>query len=336
MNTSSTRTTPTSTARGLLAAALAATAFLAGCASSIGTQDSTRSGSYTEPPLPAKAIPVETDTPLPNPNDQQCGDPTASLRPTGSGVAAGGPTIDAIRARGRLLVGLDTGSNLFSFRDPVSGTIVGFDVDIAREIARDLLGSPDLIEYRILGSADRERALQEHTVDVVAKTMTITCERRTKIAFSTVYLRADQRVLAMKNSGITGAADLAGKRVCVVLGTTSLDRIRREQPAATLLTVPTWADCLVVLQQRQVDAVSTDDAILAGLAAQDPYTEMVGDSISAEPYGIGIAKEADDLVRFVNGTLERLRTDGTWVQIHERWLAALDPTPTPPAPTYQD
>ncbi|MGV9612605.1 glutamate ABC transporter substrate-binding protein [Nocardia xishanensis] len=325
-----------STARGLLAAALAASAFLGGCASSVHTADTTESGSYTEPPLPAKAIPIGTDTPLPEPSDPKCGDPTASLRPAGSGRAASGPAIDAIRARGRLLVGLDTGSNLFSFRDPVSGTVVGFDVDIAREIARDLLGNPDLIEYRILGSADRERALQDHTVDVVAKTMTITCERRTKVAFSTVYLRADQRVLAMKNSGITGIADLAGKRVCVVLGTTSLDHIRHEQPAATLLTVPTWADCLVVLQQRQVDAVSTDDAILAGLAAQDPYTEVVGDSISAEPYGIGIAKEADDLVRFVNGTLERLRTDGTWMRIHERWLTALDPTPTPPAPTYQD
>ncbi|MEV0028677.1 glutamate ABC transporter substrate-binding protein [Nocardia sp. NPDC050793] len=324
------------TARGLLAAALAATAFLGGCAAPPDTAGTAKVGSYTEPPLPAKATPVETDTPLPNPDELQCGDPTASLRPTGSGRAASGPTLDAIRARGRLLVGLDTGSNLFSFRDPETGSIEGFDADIAREVARDLLGSPDLIEFRVLGSADRERALQEHTVDVVAKTMTITCERRTKVAFSTVYLRADHRILAMENSGITGVADLAGKRVCVVRGTTSLDRIRREQPAAALLTVPTWADCLVVLQQRQVDAVSTDDAVLLGLATQDPYTELVGGSISVEPYGIGIPKEADDLVRFVNGTLERVRADGTWTRMYERWLAALGPTPSPPAATYQD
>ncbi|MBL3176192.1 transporter substrate-binding domain-containing protein, partial [Klebsiella pneumoniae] len=92
----------------------------------------------------------------------------------------------------------------------------------------------------------------DRTVDLVAKTMTITCERRRKVAFSTVYLRADQRVLAMKDSGIRGLADLAGKRVCVVRGTTSLEHVRREQPAATVLTVPSWADCLVVLQQRQV------------------------------------------------------------------------------------
>ncbi|MCP2277373.1 polar amino acid transport system substrate-binding protein [Nocardia amikacinitolerans] len=329
-------TAPMSTARGLLAAALAATAFLGGCAAGPDPADHATIGTYTEPPLPANASPVHTDAPLPSGTEPECGDPTASLRPTGSGRAARGPNIDAIRARGRLLVGLDTGSNLFSFRDPVSGAIVGFDADIAREIARDLLGSPDLIEFRSLASADREKALQERTVDVVAKTMTITCERRKKVAFSTVYLRADHRVLAMKNSGITGITDLAGKRVCVVSGTTSLDRVRREQPAATILTVPTWADCLVVLQQRQVDAVSTDDAILAGLAAQDPYTELVGDSISAEPYGIGIPKDADDLVRFVNGTLERLRTDGTWTRLYQQWLASLGPTPDPPAPTYED
>ncbi|MEV0541689.1 glutamate ABC transporter substrate-binding protein [Nocardia salmonicida] len=316
--------------RGRVLAALVLVGLLAGCSDSTTTP--AERGVYSEPPLPAKAIPIGTDTPVPATGGEQCGDPTASLRPS----TASGPTIDAIRARGRLIVGLDAGSNLFSFRDPLSGRIVGFDADIAREIARDLLGNPDLIEYRSLASEERERALQDHTVDLIAKTMTITCERRQRVAFSTVYLRADQRVLAVKDSGIGGLADLAGKRVCVVRGTTSLDHIRRDQPAATILTVPTWADCLVVLQQRQVDAVSTDDSILAGLAAQDPYTEVVGGSISAEPYGIGIPKGDDDLVRFVNATLERIRNDGTWTRIHRRWLATLGETPSPPAPKYQD
>ncbi|MFE6920223.1 glutamate ABC transporter substrate-binding protein [Nocardia sp. NPDC057663] len=316
--------------RAIAALLLAAAALLGGCSDSTPAPDN--GAVYSEPPLPAKAIPIGTDTPLPTADSKQCGDPTASLRPSTSR----GPTVDAIRARGRLIVGLDAGSNLFSFRDPLTGRIVGFDADIAREIARDLLGNPDLIEYRSLASEERERALQDHTVDLIAKTMTITCERKERVAFSTVYLRADQRVLAVKNSGINGLADLAGKRVCVVRGTTSLDHIRRDQPAATILTVPTWADCLVVLQQRQVDAVSTDDAILAGLAAQDPYTEVVGESISPEPYGIGIPKGDDDLVRFVNATLERIRNDGTWVRIHRRWLASLGETPSPPAPTYRD
>ncbi|MFG1790271.1 glutamate ABC transporter substrate-binding protein [Nocardia sp. NPDC049149] len=320
--------------RAVVAVAIAAVALVGGCTSEAPSGLPTKTVKYTDPPLPAKAVPVLTDSPIPTPAGQQCGDPTASLRPAGAGIR--GPAIDAIRARGRLVVGLDAGSNLFSFRDPISGTIVGFDADIAREIARDLLGSPDLIEWRSLGSADRENALQNHTVDIVAKTMTITCERRQKVTFSTVYLRANQRVLAMKNSGIDGIADLAGKRVCIVRGTTSLDHIRHDQPAATVLTVPTWADCLVVLQQRQVDAVSTDDAILAGLAAQDPYTQVVGDGISVEPYGIGISQGNDDLVRFVNGTLDRIRNDGTWNRIYQRWLSVLGPSPGPPAPNYLD
>ncbi|WP_067702356.1 glutamate ABC transporter substrate-binding protein [Nocardia jejuensis] len=315
-------------------AAVAAVAMTAGCGDSPSSAPPpTRAPSYVEPPLPSGAVAAQTHQPLP-PESDTCGDPTASLRPTGG---RGGSGVDAIRSRGRLLVGLDPGSNLFSFRDPITGTLAGFDVDIAREIARDLLGNPDLIEYRILGSADRERALQEHTVDVVVKTMTITCERRQRVTFSTSYLQAHQRVLTVHDSGINGLADLAGKRVCVVPGTTSLDRIRREQPAASILTVPSWADCLVVLQQRQVDAVSTDDTVLAGLAIQDPVTEVVGPDLSTEQYGIGISKGADDLVRQVNGTLERIRGDGTWNRLYGRWLAGqLENAAVPPAPRYQD
>ncbi|MBF6357326.1 glutamate ABC transporter substrate-binding protein [Nocardia higoensis] len=319
--------------RAVCAALLAGCAILTGCGSAPEPAGRPSGPDIGGPPLPAGAELLDTAAPLPPRDEAACGDPTASLRPDG---AAAGPTLDAIRRRGRLVVGLDTGSNLFSFRDPTTGRVVGFDADIAREIAADLLGDPELVEFRTLSSGDREQALQDRTVDVVAKTMTITCERKEKVAFSTVYLRADQRVLAMKDSGIGGIGDLAGKRVCVVRGTTSLDRIRREQSAAAVLTVPSWADCLVVLQQRQVDAVSTDDAILAGLAAQDPYTQVVGDSISAEPYGIGIPKDAEDLVRFVNRTLERLRSDGTWTRLHQQWLSVLGPAPSPPAATYQD
>ncbi|WP_028479440.1 glutamate ABC transporter substrate-binding protein [Nocardia sp. CNY236] len=311
-------------------------AFVGGCGSDPVAPPPTATPAYTNPPLPAKAVLAPTDSSSAPPSPRQCGDPTASLRPTGAGAGARGSTIDAIRARGRLRVGLDTGTNLFSFRDPVSGAIVGFDADIAREVAYDLLGDRDLIEFRSLGSADREDALLDNAVDLVAKTMTITCERREKVTFSTVYFLAGQRVLAVKGSGITGLSDLADKRVCVVRGTTSLDHIRRQQPEATVLTVPTWADCLVVLQQRHVDAVTTDDAILAGLATQDPYTELVGDSISLEPYGLGIPQGHDDLVRFVNGTLERIRHDGTWSRLYERYLTVLGPAPAPPTPAYRD
>ena len=127
-------------------------------------------------------------------DDEEC-NRTASLRPFHNRDEAQA-AIATIRNRGRLIVGLDIGSNLFSFRDPITGEITGFDVDIAGEIARDIFGTPSQVEYRILSSADRIAALQNNQVDVVVKTMTITCERKKQVGFSTVYLNANQRILA--------------------------------------------------------------------------------------------------------------------------------------------
>ena len=113
-------------------------------------------------------------------------------------------------------------------------------------------------------------------------------------------------------------------------------RIRQIDPAPIILSVVNWADCLVALQQRQVDAVSTDDSILAGLMAQDPYLHIVGPSMDEEPYGIGINLENTGLVRFVNGTLERIRRDGTWNTLYRKWLTVLGPAPVPPTPRYAE
>jgi polar amino acid transport system substrate-binding protein len=316
---------------GGLAALCAAAAVATGCATEGPPRSSETEVSSIAMPMPEGADVAASPTAVPP--APQCSDPTASLRPTGSET---GPALDAIRARGRLVVGLDTGSNLMSYRDPATGRITGFDVEIAREIARDILGDPEAVDFRILNSAEREQALQDSTVDIVAKTMSITCARREHVDFSTVYFLAQQRVLVVKDSDIRSAADLAGRRVCIAAGTTSLTRMQQLQPAASILTVPSWADCLVVLQQRQVDAVSTDDTILAGLASQDPYLELVGPSLGSEPYGIGIAQDSDDLVRAVNGTLARIRTDGTWTALYDRYLTVLGPAPAPPTPTYVD
>ena len=258
---------------------------------------------------------------------------TASLRPFNNRADADA-AVGNIRARGRLIVGLDIGSNLFSFRDPITGEITGFDVDIAGEIARDIFGTPSQVEYRILSSADRIAGLQNNQVDVVVKTMTITCERKKLVNFSTVYFNANQRILAPRDSKISEPSDLSGKRVCVAKGTTSLQRIQEITPPPIIVGVVAWADCLVALQQRQADAVSTDDSILAGLVSQDPYLHIVGPSLNEEPYGIGINLQNTGLVRFVNGTLERIRRDGTWNTLYRKWLTVLGPSPAPPVARY--
>lgn len=241
--------------------------------------------------------------------------------------------------RGRLIVGIDQSSNLLSFRDPISGALEGFDVDIAREIARDMLGSPDRIEFRLLTSARRVEALRRGDVDVIVKTMSITCDRREDITFSAPYFQAQQRILAVRDSGIEGIGSLSGRRVCAAAGSTSLERIQRLVPKAAILAVGSWADCLVALQQLQVDAITSDDVILAGMIAQDPYLALVGDGLAAENYGVGIARSidgrpSDGLVRQVNSTISRILTDGTWNRLHTRWFTGVVGGGFPPPVRY--
>ncbi|MBV9091601.1 MAG: glutamate ABC transporter substrate-binding protein [Mycobacteriaceae bacterium] len=286
------------------------------------------------PPTPAG---MQELAPLaaPPPTENENCDRTASLRPFPDPAQADAAVAN-IRQRGRLLVGLDIGSNLLSFRDPITGQITGFDVDIAGEVARDIFGTPSQVEYRILSSADRITALQRNDVDIVVKSMSITCERRKQVNFSTVYLMASQRILAPRDSAISTPADLSGKRVCAANGTTSINRLQRITPAPIIVSVVTWADCLVALQQWQVDAVSTDDTILAGLVSQDPYLHIVGPDMNDEPYGVGTNLQNTGLVRFVNGTLERIRRDGTWNTLYRKWFSVLGPAPAPPTPRYSD
>ncbi|MCV7230169.1 glutamate ABC transporter substrate-binding protein [Mycolicibacterium komossense] len=320
-------------ARKILAVLTLLGLALTGCGQpqSVGSEPSVT----ITPPTPEgmEEMPPQVASPL-DPDADDC-NRTASLRPFPTKAQAD-EAVTNIRNRGRLIVGLDIGSNLFSFRDPITGEITGFDVDIAGEVARDIFGTPSQVEYRILSSADRVTALQNNQVDIVVKTMSITCERRQLVNFSTVYLTAYQRILAPRDSSITQASDLSGKRVCVARGTTSLKRIQQITPPPIIVSVVTWADCLVALQQRQVDAVSTDDAILAGLVAQDPYLHIVGPSLNQEPYGIGINLDNTGLVRFVNATLERIRRDGTWNTLYRKWLTVLGPAPAPPSPRYVD
>jgi polar amino acid transport system substrate-binding protein len=303
-------------------------------------------GSSSTPPPPVTVAPVEAlpagaqeVTTVPVAGNADCGDREASLRPgpqPAPGAMPPGSTMAAIGERGRLIVGVDQNTNLFGFRNPSSGQLEGFDIDVAREIARAIFGDPDRVDLRVVEAGHRESALQSAEVDLVVRTYSITCERKKTVAFSTTYFNANQKILVVKGSGIDSAAALAGKRVCAVTGTTSLNALLALASKPTVFAVTSWTDCLVMLQQGQVDAISTDDAVLKGLAKQDPNVEVVGDSIGVEPYGVGIKKENGDLVRFVNGVLDEMRDDGTWERLYDARLGSLGPSPAPPTARYQD
>jgi polar amino acid transport system substrate-binding protein len=312
----------------LLALALA----LAGCESSASPAP------VTVAPVEAWPAGAQQVTTAPDAGDADC-DPEASLRPgplPSPGSMPPGSTMAAIAERGRLIVGVDQNTYFFGSRNPASGQPEGFDIDLAREIARHIFGDPDRIQFRVVDATQRETFLQSGLVDLVVRTYTITCARKQKVDFSTVYYYAHQKILAAKGSGIDSAAALSGKKVCAVSGTTSLSRLFALDPRPTLLGVSTWTDCLLLLQQGQVDAISTDDVVLYGLAKQDPTVEVVGPDMSVEPYGVGVKKENSDLVRFVNGVLEQMRDDGTWERLYDAHLRSLGPSPGPPKAKYQD
>ena len=247
---------------------------------------------------------------------------------------SGYPTVDKIRTRGRLIVGGSATSMLLAARNPISGRIEGFDVDLARQVAKAIFGDPDKIERRVVTTAERIPVLQDGSVDLVISAMTINCARWQQIAFSAEYYRAGQKVLVPPGSKATSLDDLGGQRVCAPAGSTSLDKLKTF-PDVKVLAAATHTGCLVKFQQGLADAITGDDIVLAGLAAQDPYAKVVGDPFTSEPYGIGAPAGATDLVRYVNAVLAQTISDGSWKASYNRWLApALGPAPTPPTPVY--
>jgi len=212
----------------------------------------------------------------------------------------------------------------------------GGKLKLAREIAEDFFGDRNHIQFRALTASQRVEAIRSGQVDMVVRMTTMTCERWQEMAFSTEYLTAGQSVLVPAGSPVESIDDLRGERVCAALGSTSLS-VLVEHPAGLIAVgAPSAVDCLVMLQQGQVAAVSTDNTILAGFVAQDPQVRVVGEPFTDEPYGIAMAPDAEDLVRYVNGVLERLRADGTWARLYDRWLAPHLGPAAPPQPRYRD
>lgn len=263
----------------------------------------------------------------------------ASLRPQGPLPAPGqmpvGSTMARIAKRGHLIVGVLEDIYPFAFLDQ-SSKLEGFDSDIARDVAGAIFGDRERVVFLPLPEADRFTPVESGQVDLVVAAATITCPLREQLDFSTVYYEARQRVLVNRNSAITGLDDLRGKRVCAAQGSTSLRTILAAASKPIPVGTATETDCLMLLQLGEVDAVSTDDTILAGMKAQDPQTEIVGPSLHEEPYGVMINKNTPDLVRFVNAVLQRRAEDGRWRASYERWLKLLGPPPSPPTPQYRD
>jgi polar amino acid transport system substrate-binding protein len=321
-----------------LALALAAAGLLAaaGCAAAPGPRPAAAPAHAVAPAVaraPAEVRVVSRAAVGGKTAAATCDPEAASLAPDGPPQVTTGSFMAKIRARGYLIAGVDQSTYHFGYLSPLDGKIEGFDIDMIRAVATAIFGDPNKVEYKAISDAQRIPDILGGSVDIVAHTMTITCARLQQVDFSSVYFDAHQRVLIPDNSPATGGlADLGGQKVCATAGSDSVTTIQDYPTHPDVVQVPYWTDCLVLLQQDQVAAISTDDAILYGLAAQDPFTKVVGPELTNEPYGLAISKQHPDFVRFVNAVLAQERSDGAWAASYAHWVGT--PVPPPPAAQY--
>ncbi|GAA4586392.1 polar amino acid transport system substrate-binding protein [Actinoplanes octamycinicus] len=323
-------------------ALIATVALLLGAAGCAG--DSSPRYDATTPP---KAIGQGTEQGAapagtqPAPAGEQTCNPRASLRPSGAlpqpGRMPAGTLMADIQKRGRLILGTSQDTLLFSSRNPFSGKIEGFDVDMGRLIAKAIFGSPDKLQITVIGYDQRVNSVLQGKVDVVADTMTANCDRWKDVNFSSIYYEAGQKVLVSKDSPAKRLEDLGGKKICSAAGSTSYDNIGKvkSNPPPVAVSRASFGDCLVAFQQNEVDAISTDDTILAGMAAQDPYAKVIGPRHTEEPYGMALNRDHPEFTQFVNAVLEQARRDGIWKATYEKWLGRFGPAPQPPAAQYR-
>jgi len=243
-------------------------------------------------------------------------------------------TLGKIQERGEITIGVKYDVPPFGFQNPQTDQVEGFDVDLGRAVAEKLGVEPKFIEAI---SDNRIPFLQDGTADLILSTMTINAERAQEIEFSEPYYIATGRILTKTDSPIKGLEDLAGRKVCTALGSTYEETIREQAPKADLRLVDSYSECLELIQNGAVDAVSTDDVILTGMIIQDDTLHLVGDELTTEPYGAGIKKGETEMVEFVNGVLEEMKQDGRWQEIYDKWVGQyVDQQQKPPTMTLEE
>ncbi|MFE5322720.1 glutamate ABC transporter substrate-binding protein [Paenibacillus sp. NPDC056579] len=237
------------------------------------------------------------------------------------GGSAPAKTLDAIKQRGKVIAGVKFDTKLFGLKDPASGNVEGFDIDIAKALAKKILGDESKVELKEVTSKTRIPLLKNGDIDMIIATMTITEERKQEVDFSDVYFKAGQSLLVKKGSKIASVADIKkGVKVLTVKGSTSAQNIREKAPEATVLEFENYQEAFTALKAGQGDALTTDNAILYGMTKQDPNYQVVGGTFTDEPYGIAIRKGDTEFVTYVNEFLKGMKASGEYDKLHEKWI----------------
>jgi glutamate transport system substrate-binding protein len=262
-----------------------------------------------------------------------CGDLHKFTTATGVDVA-GSPTYTKMKSRGNAIVGVKFDQPNLGYKD-ANGKRCGFDIEVARMVSAQLGLDPDKIEYKEIPSANRETAIAGGEIDYYVGTYSITAKRKKLVSFAGPYFIAGQDLLVNKadTSMDAGKDALKGKKVCSVTGSTPIQKVKDENltEASNISEFKTYSECVSQLLDKKVDAVTTDDAILKGYAANAPdQLKVVGKPFSTEKYGIGIPLADKALRDKVNAGLETAATDGTWKAIYDETLGKSGAAATAP------
>ena len=251
--------------------------------------------------------------------------PVFFLAACGSQSAATVDITERIEENPTLTWGVKMDTNLFGLYDIQSGEIRGFDIDIAKAITEELTGDAANAEFVEVTSKTRIPLLKNGNIDAIIATMTITEERKEQVNFSNVYFDAGQALLVPNDSLIQSLDDLsADTTVLAVKGSTSAQNIRELAPEANVLELENYSEAFTALKSGQGDAVTTDNAILLGIIADNPGYRLAGGNFTQEPYGIAINKGQDVFLNKVNEALDTIKANGVYDEIYAEWIPELD------------
>ena len=270
-----------------------------------------------------------------------CGDDedeggSAQTATTAARTFDAGTTMARLQDEGEITIGVKYDVPPFGFKNPQSGDIEGFDIDVGKAIADKLGVKPKFIEAI---SDNRIPFLKNGTADLILSTMTINKERDQEIDFSEPYFVARGRVLVGPDSDIKGVEDLGkGDSVCTALGSTYEENLKKQAPQAERKLVDSYSECLELIQNGAVDAVSTDDVILTGMIIQDDTLELVeGEELTTEPYGAGIKEKDAEMKKVVDDAVQQWKDDGGWQEAYDKWIGQYtNENQSPPTMTLQE
>ncbi|WP_434597372.1 glutamate ABC transporter substrate-binding protein [Streptomyces sp. A5-4] len=243
------------------------------------------------------------------------------------------PVVKKAKSVGKLTIGAKNDQPFLGFED-TDGKRSGFDVEIAKMVAADLGFSPDQITFKTVDSGVRETTISKGDVDLYVGTYTINDERKKQVGFAGPYFMAGADLLVRKDeTTINSSEDLKGKKVCSIVGSTPLQEIKKPKYGAKTVELSKYSECVQQLINNEVDAVTTDDAILKGYAAQRPTKlKVVGKPFTEEPYGIGMSKDDKALRDAINDSLESHLKNGDYKKAYDATLGLSgSPFSEPPA-----